>query len=60
LDHANDDRAFTTGILRRIARKSPKQAPARCHCSTGAVSTRSARLMHIGKKPLIYKGFFVA
>ena len=35
----NDDRAFPTEILRRMARKSPKQAPARCHCSTGAVST---------------------
>src|SRR6202171_1386841 len=29
----------------RIPRKSPKQAPARCHRSTGAVSTRSVTLM---------------
>jgi hypothetical protein len=57
LDDANDDRAFTTGILRRTARKSPKQAPARRHCSTGAVSTRSARLTHM-KKLLDLQGLF--
>ena len=49
LDHANDDRAFPTEILRRMARKSPKQAPAGRHRSTGAVSTRSANILHISK-----------
>src|ERR1019366_4788454 len=34
----------------RIPRKSPKQAPARCHRATGAVSTRSARILH---RPLL-------
>ena len=46
LNHADNDRVFTIGILRRIARRLPKRAPATCHRSTG-----SARNLHSAEKP---------